>query len=772
MAWPLSSQFSAMLQTPSVAFRDPEYKLASILRDSQGQPKPWAGAFAVVYKATLPDGRHRAVRVFSSESPERRERYEIVSRYVTGRPKLKCLVDFEYRENAIRAADGKWYPLVLMDWVEGDTLFKWVQARAKERNPMAIRAAAECWVNVVRELEDANISHGDYQQANIMVTPDGQMKLVDYDCMCVPALVGRRNLEIGVDPYQHPQRGGQTPLALDIDRFSALMIFVALRAISADVSLWDRYVEAADYDKLMFKREDISTPDTSALIKDLLASQDHEVAEFTGVLLRAARGAIHDVPQLRAVTSPVRYVEPLLKESRWQDAVEMLDRLKLKEIPSHLRAVVDRAYEEVWKQRAWEEFQNLPEEINEKADRKVARVCNDAFLAQFPVSPEVRQRALAARERVILLDRLTQMVQLSQQRVVLAGERVIASMDENFPKNYVYSLKKRVMRAKETVAKVETLLKYMQRSVPDEVKIAEQWMKVRHAKAHALLTDEQQQRAELAARRAPRLRTLLSITSETPPDQIDRQVLALWDETLFQDCPQAEPFRDWMNTALRRRVKIDALNEAVRDNDRTKILAILHDPLLENYTIPGQLGTLLRSKSDIFLHAQQMFDALTQNDHAMFLQAFDARSLRESPEEFAPVYPTLEKLILSDILPRKHNGLKPTLGRASMVAGEKGVVTLRWTWVQPRFSDVCVLGISTGQPLETDQPWEIPLLFQQEITRAEWEKMGGFYTLQTQREWGGKFVSVWAIIDGGMRKFATEPLTLGKLETPKRGWLW
>lgn len=137
-----------------------------------------------------------------------------------------------------------------------------------------------------------------------------------------------------------------------------------------------------------------------------------------------------------------------------------------------------------------------------------------------------------------------------------------------------------------------------------------------------------------------------------------------------------------------------------------------------------------------------------------------------------PVFAVMDKWILNDILPRKNNGLRQTLGRAGMVVGEKGVVTLRWTWPEPRFTETCVLGISAGQPLETDQPWEIPLVWQVEITRSEWEKMGGFYTLHPERDWGGKFVTAWAIIDVGMRKYATEPLVLGKLELPKRGWLW
>ena len=222
MPWPLASHFSTMLQKPNFAFKDPVLKNSEILRNAQGQPKPWAGAFAVVYKATLENGEHRALRVFSSESAERRERYEQISQYLSEHP-LKCLVNFEYRESAIRSTDGHWYPLVVMDWVEGHTLFQWVDTQCRNQNARALRVAADVWTNVVREVEEAGIAHGDYQQANILVTAAGQMKLVDYDCMCVPSLAGRRNLEIGVEPYQHPERDGQTLLSPTLDRFSAII---------------------------------------------------------------------------------------------------------------------------------------------------------------------------------------------------------------------------------------------------------------------------------------------------------------------------------------------------------------------------------------------------------------------------------------------------------------------------------------------------------------------------------------------------------------------
>ena len=99
MAWPLASHFSAMLQNPRLAFRDPVLQRCVVEKNAQGQPRPWSGAFAVVYKATDQQGRNPfALRVFTTESPERRKRYDHISAYLNER-RLRCLCAFEYRDS-------------------------------------------------------------------------------------------------------------------------------------------------------------------------------------------------------------------------------------------------------------------------------------------------------------------------------------------------------------------------------------------------------------------------------------------------------------------------------------------------------------------------------------------------------------------------------------------------------------------------------------------------------------------------------------------------
>lgn len=769
MAWPLSSHFSTMLQTPRVAFKDPVFKNAQILRNAQGQPKPWAGAFAVVYKATLENGENRAVRVFSSESSERRERYEIISQYLQDHP-VKCLVNFEYRDNAIRSTDGRWYPLVIMDWVEGHTLFQWVDGQARAGNAKAIRLAADVWAKIVAEMEDAQIAHGDYQQANILVTAEGQMKLVDYDCMCVPALVGRRNLEIGVEPYQHPDRNGDTPLSLTLDRFSALMIYLSLRALAADVSLWQKYVIQTSYDKMMFRKEDIMASQDSELIADLRQSPDEDVRELTEILLRQALGPMDKVPSLALLISPIRRAMPYLQSEQWAEAVDVLKKLQLNEIPTEVKSLVEKAYEEAWKAKSLEDFQNIHWEVNEKCDRMIARVCNDKFLKTFPMPPDTQEKVLAARERILTVDRLYRMMRLAKQNLALSGERSIAAQGVLLPPDYEYAGRARVLQAQKVMAIVDPFLEKLNQPHQNEIEIAEAWGNVRKNKLQGLLKDEQRIRAELAVMRAPRIKILESFRKNTPLDQLDQKILSLWDVKLFEGCEQVRKYERLYNIALRRRVKLEMLTEALEANLPEEVAAILKDPLLAHYPLPGPLATKVKIRQEQWTHSEGMIGAMDANDAKLFIEAFDANALIKDPEIYQEIFPQMIPWIEGQILPLETNGLRPVFGRASILNEEDGTVSIRWTWMHPRFGNACVLGVSGGKILDTDRPEDVSLVFNAEITRSQWEKSGSFFTLTPDPAWNGMKVIVWGVIETGFQRFYTQPLILGNLDIKKKSW--
>jgi len=555
MSWPLASHFSAMLQNPALAFRDPQLRQVTIEKDARGQPRPWSGAFAVVYKAYgAGTGEPFAVRVFTTESPERRERYDLISGYLKGR-KLNCLVEFEYRDRSIRSAsDGKWYPMILMEWVHGETLFKWARAACLSGNRAAIGAVAQRWVRVVGELQQAAVSHGDLQHANVMVTPTGELKLVDYDCMCVPALVGRRNLEVGVEPYQHPSRNETTLLSLDLDNFSALVIYVALRALSVDPTLWQKYVEGPGYDKLLFRTEDFQNPVNSALYHDLLRSPDQELRELTQQLFGLAHAQLDQVPPLGQLADSYAKVQQLIEQQQWRAAVQLLNRRgQFRDAPARLKPLIRRAYEEVCREDAWAAFCKITRETSEANDRRLVEGWNEELFTGFEAAERERVRVAEARRRVAVLDRLNHLVQATSGKPTLKAEAQIVRTAEALPQGYQYMLRQRVEQARRRVTALERLEKAITRAT-SEAAIVAAWRAVGELKCGPWVNPAWRPRVELAERRAPVLKSLYEMPGDLPAPERDRRLLKLWQDDLLEDCPEADRWRaDYEAAKARRR---------------------------------------------------------------------------------------------------------------------------------------------------------------------------------------------------------------------------
>ena len=94
ISWPLAADYSMMLQNPQIAFKAAELRQSQIARDQHNQPLGLSGSFAVVYRATLPDGRNVAVRAFTSPNTERTQRYNIISGYLRRSRVSNYILDF------------------------------------------------------------------------------------------------------------------------------------------------------------------------------------------------------------------------------------------------------------------------------------------------------------------------------------------------------------------------------------------------------------------------------------------------------------------------------------------------------------------------------------------------------------------------------------------------------------------------------------------------------------------------------------------------------
>ncbi len=287
--WPTPQDYNEVIQNPSVCMSDADLKRGVVETNALGLPKSITGAFASVYK--IIDGDETwAVRCFLSNRPAQHERYEEVSKFVL-MDDLACTIDFEYIDQGIKIRN-EWFPLLRMPWVHGDTLDRFILKNFK--NTEVMKQLLIDFHSMMVDLKRAGIGHGDLQHGNIIVSPDG-LRLVDYDALFVPALLGKGSLELGHPSYQHPDRNAHH-YDKNVDNFSAWLIHSAILAIAVDPALYIKHCNGDD--SLLFRRADLADPEKSQLFAELLSHPSEHIRNATQLINRMLWAAPHAVPML------------------------------------------------------------------------------------------------------------------------------------------------------------------------------------------------------------------------------------------------------------------------------------------------------------------------------------------------------------------------------------------------------------------------------------------------------------------------------------------
>ncbi|MBY0550337.1 MAG: hypothetical protein K2W95_23870 [Candidatus Obscuribacterales bacterium] len=268
MLWPSPDQFNEAVQSPQQVFGDKDLRFGQLVCNELGLPKVATGAFASVYQIKTDNGDF-AVRCFLSDNSRRRERYRKISEAILN-DKLASTVDFSFIDEGIRL-DGRWYPILKMQWVNGISLTEYVAAHLDDVN--ALISLADKFRAMVAGLRSEGIAHGDLQHGNIIVCGD-ELRLVDYDGMFVPALTGEESDELGHANFQHPARSREH-FGDYLDHFSSWMIYLGLHCLVHDPKLWTEF-NGGD-EKLLLGRADYARPFESKLIDRL---RSHENADI------------------------------------------------------------------------------------------------------------------------------------------------------------------------------------------------------------------------------------------------------------------------------------------------------------------------------------------------------------------------------------------------------------------------------------------------------------------------------------------------------------
>lgn len=260
MAWPNPEDYNEAVQCPEICFEDEELRLGEPDLNALGLPRPICGNFASVYRFNC-GNRSVAVKCFLRNVYNQHQRYAHLSQFMAVN-EVRSIIDFEYQLKGI-LVDGNWFPIVKMGWVDGLTLDQFL--RKQMYNRAQLDGFLARFADVVRELRDVGIAHGDLQHGNIMVKADA-VKLVDYDGIYVPAMGGEESNELGHANYQHKERTSRH-FDATLDRFSSWIIHHTIQFLRLDPTLWQRH-DGGD-DALLFRRNDFLEPDSSRLMSEL-----------------------------------------------------------------------------------------------------------------------------------------------------------------------------------------------------------------------------------------------------------------------------------------------------------------------------------------------------------------------------------------------------------------------------------------------------------------------------------------------------------------------
>lgn len=254
--------------------------------NSNGEPIMSSGNFAVVFKMSDENGKQYAVRCFHRAQQGREKNYRLICEELS-KVSSPYLSSIKYYEKEL-FIDTEEYPVLLMNWVDGMTLDKYIRKVINDKK--ALNQLATKFKELAIWLLNQPFAHGDLKPDNILVKDDGSLVLVDYDGMFVPAMQGQKAREIGSPDFRNPSRT-EDDFNKDIDSFPIVSILLSLELLVENKDYLSQY---GAEDRLLFSEEDYRNIDKSMLYKRAYTSYKDDLSNLSKLLKNLLHGVETD----------------------------------------------------------------------------------------------------------------------------------------------------------------------------------------------------------------------------------------------------------------------------------------------------------------------------------------------------------------------------------------------------------------------------------------------------------------------------------------------
>jgi len=238
---PSRVEYDDALANPARSFRSKVLRDANFLLGRAKYPRfiHASGSFAVVARARF-EGREWAVRLPVRAIDGAVDHYRALPALL-GRLGAFALgvrvFDSEIRVD--EGADTR-FPVVAVEWFNGDQLSRFVRTACERRDLGALRSLRTELRRLAALLVDLEVSHGDVTGENILVRRGANggvsVKLIDYDSMWSVQEPFRSRLSpVGVNELHHPQLGN--PIGPHADKVAFLLMDIAVGVLIAHPSV-------------------------------------------------------------------------------------------------------------------------------------------------------------------------------------------------------------------------------------------------------------------------------------------------------------------------------------------------------------------------------------------------------------------------------------------------------------------------------------------------------------------------------------------------------
>lgn len=312
MNYPLISEYIEAIKAAEDNFEELT-NLRPVLGDD-GQPVMTSGNFAVVFKMkNIETGKFYALKCFTKEQEGRVEAYhQIVDALKdVDSPYLVSLryMDKELFVDTDQTSETE-FPVLLMDWVEGKTLDKYLRENLNDK--YALEMLAYRFSQLAQWLIPQPFAHGDLKPDNILVREDGTLVLVDYDGMYVPAMKGKKARELGSPDFRHPLRI-ENDFNEYVDDFAIATILFSLNHISKNPSLLNKF---GAKDRLLLSSNDYYDLDGAKVIQYLYFADEFLDMNYLILKMTLDDQYFKNVPLswLSSLNEPIDKIPPINKK--------------------------------------------------------------------------------------------------------------------------------------------------------------------------------------------------------------------------------------------------------------------------------------------------------------------------------------------------------------------------------------------------------------------------------------------------------------------------